>query len=808
MSEIQIDESLIGLVRPIELPAEVSEVWKELYLEPVYRWLPVADETYQDWPDRPDSGHFYGGSFWYGQATALPAQAYALAYRAAKAFGHECPVPLDRILDHAISGIRYLGFTHDSGPPDCVRVEGPNPRCSGRKWGGVGDPFFQATQTGRTVEQMCRAAWLLWDELDDETRQLVVNVAQWYADRWCDEEPKVGTYHNTQTEENGWTGLGIDFVTCLMPQHSRADKWRAGADRWIANICVTPFDASRNMAELQGRTVKDWTVGCTTHPDYTAENHGFVHPNYLSSGIFFAGSIMLNHALAGSEPPQVAWFNRTRVYEVLKKTTESDGLFLTVQGQDWWYLMHHNNTSVHALMNVLFSDSHAAYLERRCAGTARTVFDSLGDGHMFTANPERFMLNEYQSMSHPERWATHNYVTNFLLHWFIGDGAQPCSEAEFDKWQQGVHVFPHGGFVTRKGENTTASFSWRNQPVVVVQPKWGTWVVTPHFHSLSGTYKCEPAWEGGMRNRQCTVNEDGRGFAAIAQIEREGGKLIQNMALIVPENDIAFFFDHTVAAEPVTVSLQRSGEIGVRNESYSKLGQLASGKRTLYTQGCEFTAISGISEHDEWFRSDETAWANLDNAIGYLVFGSKGLAYQAKHVYPTYTGMQDFLILSCCEDEHDYQPGDIVSYLATAIYPNQTAAATQSQLGRVLRAVTEGPVDALLTEQYLGLINTADEPLTCALQFPVPDWDMLPVPDGCTATWDGSLEYEVALVKSCAELRKCHMRVASESKWEATATPSGRTYIKLLAERPAQIEVAVDGKERTVNLEPGQIADL
>ncbi len=815
MSEVQIDRSQIKLVKPIKLPGEVSDLWKELYLEPIYRWLPVVDEVYQKWPERPNAGHFYGGSYWYGHETAYPTLVLAVAYRAAQAWGQTGAIPTDRLLQQAIGGIRYLGFTHMSGPEDCVRAEGPNPHCSLRKWGEASteidplvDAFFMSTQTSGSIAAMGVAAWLLWDKLDDETRQLVINTAQWYADRWCDEQPHVGTYSNTQTEENGWTAQGLDFAACLLHGHPHAEQWRQAADRWIANICVTPYDCRRNASELQGRPVSDWTVGATTHPDFTAENHDFVHPNYMSSGVVYAGKLILFHHLAGLEVPEVLYFNRQPLYNTVKAMAEDDGALTSLQSQDWWYLTHYGNLSIHATVNVLLHDPHAAYLERTCGRRAKQIMNSLPGGHIYTQSPDAYRINAFQSMRTAERGSMAAYAHSLLLHWMLGDGAEPCTRAAFKQYQQGVKVFPHGGFVVRNGAATKASFSWRNRPVVLVQPAAGSWLVTPHRYSLSGSYTCDPEWAGGTRKRSYNVQEDGAAFAAIARLERQGGRLLQDLALLVPDDNVAFFFDHTTATEPVTVSLQRSGEIGVRNESYSELGELAPGKRTLYTQGCEFTAVSGLSEHDEWFRSDATAWANLDNAIGYLVFGSKGLAYQAKHVYPRYTGMEDFLILSCYEKPRDYQPEEVVSHLAIAIYPNQTAEATRSQLGLVLRTVSDGPVDALLTPEHLALINTADAPVTCSLQFDPPDWEMLPVPEGCTVTWDGALGCALALGKYCAELRGCRLQVASSVHWEATATAGGRRYLKLLGAEPAQVEVAVDGKKRTVSLEPGQIVEL
>ena len=279
MRDIQIDESLIGSVEPPQLPEEVSQIWKNAYLEPICRWLPIADATWQEWPERPNCGHFYGGSYWYGIETAYPILTYAVAYRAAQAFGYDGAVPVDDVLKHAVAAIRYLAFTHNSGPAECVRVEGRNEPCSHTKWGGEGKPFFPASQTGSAVAHLCLGAWLLWEQLDDETRQLAINVAQWYADRWCDDDPRVGTYGNTQTEENGWTAQGLDAAACFLRGHPHAPKWREAADRWIANITVTPYDYSRNRSALQGRAVSGWMKGATTHPDFTVENHGFVHPS-------------------------------------------------------------------------------------------------------------------------------------------------------------------------------------------------------------------------------------------------------------------------------------------------------------------------------------------------------------------------------------------------------------------------------------------------------------------------------------------------------------------------------------------------
>lgn len=815
MSEIRVDRSLVELVKPVELPDGVSQTWVEAYLDPIRRWLPIADATYREWPERPNCGHFYGGSYWYAIETAYPILTYAVAYRAATLPGVGPTVPLDALLHHAVGAIRYLCFTHVSGPPECVRETGDSPS-SRTKWGDTMDgftqmdPFFMASQTGSAVAHLTLGAWLLWEHLDDETRQLVINVAAWYADRWCDERPRVGTYENTLTEENGWTAQGLDAAAGLLRGHPSAEKWRKAADKWLANITVTPYDMSRNKSELQGQPVAAWTVGATSHPDFSTENHGFVHPSYLASAIGFAGASLLSHRLAGLEEPELVRFNRRPIYETMKKLAEDDGPMLAVQGMDWWYATHAtllpiSTVSAHTVMSLLFGDPHAAYIERLCVGRVRQIMDSLGDGHLCVPDPQHRRINQWQSFRTYERSAMVGFAGSFLLHWLMGDGAEPCSGEQFRAWQRGVHAFPHGGFVTRKGKRCTASFSWRNRPVVVVQPEGGTWVVTPHFASLSGTYRCEPASECGMRTIRHSVSEDGKGFAALCSIEREDGRLVQDLALIAPDDHVAFFFDRTTAAQAVRVREQRSGEVGVRNESYPELGELAPGRRIILTESGRFTSESRFGGEDEWFRTDQTRWANVDDRIGYVILGSKGIAYQAHHDYPRYRGMEDFLLLSYSDQSNEYAPGDVVSSLAVAIFPNQRGADTQVRTARVIRAVEGQTSDALLTPGYLAAVNLASEPAVHTLQFASPDWVMLPVPEGCTVTWDGALTCEASLDKFRAHLFRCGVQLSRSAHWRATAAPGGRAFIELMQNQPAEVTVTVDGHERTLALAPGRI---
>lgn len=817
MSDIEINHALIAATPRINLPAALSDDWVRLYAEPLARWAPLAVETYQPWDGRPNTGHFYGGSYWYGLESSYTAFIVAVCYRAVRALGLECATPAERLLETAVGAVRYLGFTHMSGPEDCVRVDGPNPHCAKRKWGEShptltwpGMAFFMSSQTGGSVVGMGMAAMLLWDEIDDETRQLALNVAEWYADRWCDEPPKVGTYYDTQIEENGWTAHALDFAACIMPEHPRNARWRQAADWWIANIIVTPYDCARNHAELQGKSVREWTVGATTHPDFTAENHDFVHPSYMASGLSFTANIMLHHRMAGHEPPEVCRLNREALYRTLKLFAEGDGALGAVQSMDWWYLTHYHNSLIHAGMNVLFEDPHAAYLERECAAQARRIVDSLPAGHLYTPDPGAYKLNQYQSMRTAERGAMNSYAQALLLHWVLGDGVEPCAADEFTEWQQGAYIFENGGIALRNGGDSRAALSWRNRPVVIVQPRAGSWTITPHPTSLAGTFVCDPPRSNAMRELAHNVFADGETMCAFSRVERAEGEIVQDMALIVPEDDVAYYFESAVAAGDVTITEQRSGEVGVRNERYAALQKLAPGKRTMQTSGAEFRAVSGLGLVDEWFRTQETEWANLDDQIGYVVFGSKGIAYQAKHVYPSYTGMEDFLMLSYSDERTEYAAGDTISSMAVAIYPNASAEETRGRVGSVLRAERQDIADALLTPEGLAVVNRSPHVGVASVWFDLPAWEMLPVPDGATVSWDGvSVTYTVALDPGAAGYYPSSVAVSSAGFWEATRTQTWETFVKLdEVEDVPFLRVIVDGEEMCIALEPGQVVQV
>ncbi len=110
----------ITSVRHLHLPADENDVSRR-YLRLIESWIPVGLEYYAPWPERPDCGHFFGGCHWYGSETAGPALTFALAASSPEYDETATGTSRAELRRIARDAVRYLCFTHDTGPPECVR---------------------------------------------------------------------------------------------------------------------------------------------------------------------------------------------------------------------------------------------------------------------------------------------------------------------------------------------------------------------------------------------------------------------------------------------------------------------------------------------------------------------------------------------------------------------------------------------------------------------------------------------------------------------------------------------------------------
>jgi len=154
--------------RPIALRPETA--LSRRYLRVIEKWIPTGVRNFADWPVRPDCGHFLGGCHWYGIESVGGALAFAAAASSPEYDPAVGGVSRDELRTMARKAIRYLCFTHDSGPADCVRPAVGLGRKEnwGTKWGERGLGFFHWQFEHLQDDRLVRAQHFAGSNAEDE----------------------------------------------------------------------------------------------------------------------------------------------------------------------------------------------------------------------------------------------------------------------------------------------------------------------------------------------------------------------------------------------------------------------------------------------------------------------------------------------------------------------------------------------------------------------------------------------------------------------------------------------------------------
>ncbi len=700
----------IWKIRPVLIDRASENEWSRRYYQMLLQWVPYADMHFSEWNGRPNCGYFFSGSYAYGTDTSYTAAIFAALSKIGDYDPEATGLPRGKLAEKAIKGIRYLGFTHETGPVDCVRVEGKNPFYSGKKWGRNDEDFFRATQTGRSIAAFALAARFLWDDLDDETKELVQSVTSSYADRWYAEIPKSGTYNDTQEEENAWTAMGISAAMDMFPEHPNHKRWKQGFVRWSANSVTTFRDCFIQGPTLSAQTKRTQEVplppmrAITLHADYSTENHGFVHPVYLIAGISLRSMHVVSALAGGSDILSSALHNNEAIYErVIKVCTQRDGFVVPIQGQDWFYNVQHEALLANAVLNVVHENRDAALNERSALEQVEKLQRSNRNGCFLEENGSEYVLNAMQTVADFERLTGFNLLLSYLLHAFGGPGAEPSDPSEMLHRLSGVYHYPYGSFILHRTDSHITSFSWRNHVMAITLPEKGIWSFTPLYTNYTGIVKPADDNDPYIRDTErCNLQPASDGFAAVGSAARAGRKLMQDIAFVSLPDGRSVYVEQFRAIQSCLAEDIQTGMIGIRNERYTALPDVAPGHWTLYFP-------EGFDRFEGFYGGAPNVirtypaqpYLNVNNEMGYLLFGSQGMKVVNQHEYPKWKGLEDILILND-SGRVEFQQNDQLPPFIVVSIPNQTVEETvRSAQSTTLLCCTTERLVVLETEDCL-----------------------------------------------------------------------------------------------------------
>jgi len=160
-------------------------------------------------------------------------------------------------------------------------------------------------------------AWLLWNDLDADTRTMVAEVVKWEADRLANFTVPYwnGRGGDTKAEENAWNSMVLSVAVAMMPGHPRVRAWKEKCSEFMISAYSTEAD-QQNERVVDGKPVKEWLHGFNANPDGSVVNHGFLHPDYTLCVQLNLRAFVVQ-PLAGQPVPEAADFNAGRVYRAL-----------------------------------------------------------------------------------------------------------------------------------------------------------------------------------------------------------------------------------------------------------------------------------------------------------------------------------------------------------------------------------------------------------------------------------------------------------------------------------------------------------
>jgi hypothetical protein len=160
-------------------------------------------------------------------------------------------------------------------------------------------------------------AWMLWDDLDSETRALVAELVEWEADRLTSFTVPYwnGKGGDTKAEENAWNSMVLSLAVAMMPKHPNVRARKEKCSELMISAYSTEADLQRDRP-LDGKPVKDWLRGFNANPDGSVINHGFLHPDYTLA-VHLNLRAFVVQPLARQPVPEAADFNAALVYRCL-----------------------------------------------------------------------------------------------------------------------------------------------------------------------------------------------------------------------------------------------------------------------------------------------------------------------------------------------------------------------------------------------------------------------------------------------------------------------------------------------------------
>lgn len=581
--------------------------------------------------------------------------AAGLAIMAASMEDSDFPTTFSRELcrQQALGLLHFVLPTHGAGGARCS---------NGKQWKGQWQSALWANSAGM-------AAWLLWNDLDENTRWLAARMICDEADRFVGQKPPAQEWDDTKAEENAWNATVITLAASMFPQHPRHAEYVETARRWSVGSFVRQEDITLPKL-IGGKTLGQWDVGATIHGDYTLENHSRVHPDYMNT-INMNLEQWLPYSMVGSDLPETSRFNTRDVYKAVETLACPDGGFLYVNGQDWQLHRCCHWFPTFMLQAQLNEDGRARRLAEETLQTAEHMMARTENGGMFL--PEEFSFPSTQAFT------LEMYAMVHLLLKHTGDAVEPLPAEECWESLGQQSVFSAGKFGVMRTGHSIASFSWGDQPMGMVLPLEKDLLLAPNERSLIGSISVKGLKKEQPRVTGASAFGATKRFHVAGTISRADGALEQRFAFAALDDGRAVYVDDVRVVKPVDDLTMNLGTLSILND---KNWVWHDGSRTIY--GDNSAIISDVKDGREAQpREFTSSWVNVDDKLGIVIPGGSRHTYDDNKTHGN-GRLEQLLNLNAISSVDHAEPTSApVARTVLVLYPGQTHKQTESLAAQV-----------------------------------------------------------------------------------------------------------------------------
>jgi hypothetical protein len=477
-----------------------------------------------------------------------------------------------------------------------THLTGGGKTASGKAWGHQWQSAFWAWQAAF-------AAWLLWPELPDDLRAPVVAMAVDEADRFADLPAPYSEFLDTKAEENAWNSNILVLVSEALPAHPHHAQWRERALEYMISAFATRADRSNNKI-VDGRPVRAWVKGPNAHSDFTLENHGIVHPDYMT-----AISLNLYNAfvyrLLGKPVPDAVFFNAREVYENLKLLSLPDGSLFYPNGTDWSLHLVDMTWEVHVHMERLAHDRQAGALAEAALDTLEKMQARNPSGCIFA--PGEFVSWPREAEPNAGFLVSMGLLTMKL--WAPPANPQPLATVwkELEKEQ----MFEDGKFFVMRTAHSLSSCAWGLRVMAVTIPFARDPIINPINHSYVGLTTAleegadKPGRTGiGSVALECAIDRDAVVISTVMPAAESGA---MHVTIRASQGGLPHIFSFTALPSGKSVYMERWGRASTSVQG--GLISLLQEPAWVYGRAARDVQAAGRD------------WVNVDDRMGFALSG-------------------------------------------------------------------------------------------------------------------------------------------------------------------------------------------